>query len=120
MLRLSSRIEKAFLSRLPEDSPPLHLYMTAPAGKGSLPTQLGGSTERGDPGLGAPEYQRVDVVRAFVGVDRLEVHHVADYVELVGDAVAAVHVAARTRDLERLAARIALQQGHHLGCGAPL
>ena len=52
-----------------------------------------GSTKRRNTGLRAAENQRVDVVRAFVRVDRLEVHHVADHVEFVGDAVAAVHVA---------------------------
>jgi len=29
--------------------------------------------------------QRVDIVRAFVGVDRLEVHRVAHHVHLAGD-----------------------------------
>jgi hypothetical protein len=57
----------------------------------------------------------VDVVRALVGVDRLEVHHVADDVVLVGDAVAAVHVAGDARDVERLAAVVALDQRDHLG-----
>src|SRR5881396_2119288 len=46
-----------------------------------------------DAGLRAAEDQGVDVVRAFVGVDHLEVDEVADDAELVGDAVAAEHVA---------------------------
>src|SRR5512140_1699649 len=45
--------------------------------------------ERLDAGLGAAEDQGVHVVGAFVRVHRLEVHHVPDDVELVGDAVAA-------------------------------
>ena len=56
-----------------------------------------------DAGLGAAQDQGVDVVGALVGVDRLEVHDVADDVVLVGDAVAAVHVARHPRDVERLA-----------------
>jgi hypothetical protein len=55
--------------------------------------------EGGDPGLGAAEDQGVDVVGAFVGIDRFEVHHVADHVVLVGDAVAAVHVAGGPGDV---------------------
>ena len=42
------------------------------------------------------------VVRPLVRVDRLEVHRVPDHVVLVRDAVAAEHVAARARNLERL------------------
>src|SRR6266850_1237653 len=61
-----------------------------------------------DAGLRAAEDQRVDVVRAFVGIDHLEVDDMADDAELVGDAVAAQHVAREARDLQRLAARIAL------------
>src|SRR5258707_15702894 len=59
-------------------------------------------------GDGAPQDQRVDVVRAFVGIDDLEVDEVADDAELVGDAVAAEHVARHARDVERLAAGISL------------
>src|SRR5690606_10074078 len=66
------------------------------------------SRERLNPGLGAAEDQGVDVVGALVRVDRLEVHDVADHVVLVGDAVAAVHVARGARDVERLAAAVAL------------
>src|SRR5207248_4268102 len=61
-----------------------------------------------DPGDRTPEDQRVDVVRAFVGVDHLEVDDVADHAELVRDAVAAEHVARGARDVERLAAGVAL------------
>src|SRR5208283_4758375 len=67
--------------------------------------QLAG--EGGDAGLGAPQDQGVDVVGAFVSVDRLQVHHVADHVVLVGDAVAAMHVAGGAGDVERLAAIVA-------------
>ncbi len=68
--------------------------------------------KRLDAGLRAAEDQRVDVVRALVGVDGLEIAEHAHHVELVGDAVAAVHVARQPRDLERLAAIVALQQRH--------
>src|SRR5581483_6752708 len=51
------------------------------------------AAERLDPGLRAAEDESVDVVRALVGVDDLEVEHVAHDAELVGDAVAPEHVA---------------------------
>src|SRR5689334_176215 len=75
--------------------------------------------EGGNAGLGATQYQGVDVVGAFIGVDRFQVHHVADHVVLVGDAVAAVHVAGGAGNVERLAAIVALQDRDHLGRVAP-
>src|ERR1700688_4924357 len=57
------------------------------------------SEERLDAGLRPPQDQRVDVVRALVGVDRLEVRQDAHHVEFVGDAVAAVHIACRAGDV---------------------
>src|SRR4051812_14275568 len=54
----------------------------------------------------ATEDQRVDVVRALVGVHHFEVDDVPDHTELVGYAVAAEHVARDARDVERLAAGI--------------
>jgi hypothetical protein len=68
-----------------------------------------------DPGDRPPKDQRVDVVRAFIGVDRLEVGGVAHHVELGRDAVAAVHVARGAGDLQRLAAIVALDQADRLG-----
>src|SRR5262249_7355090 len=70
--------------------------------------------ESGDPSLRAPQNQGVDVVGAFIGVDRLEVHYMADHVICVGDAVAAVYVARGAGDVERLAAIVALQDRDHL------
>src|SRR5262245_10600424 len=72
-------------------------------GKGLCARGGRGSRKRRDPGLRPPEDQCVDVVRAFIGVDRLEIHHVADHMELVGNAVTAMHVAGGTRDVERFA-----------------
>src|ERR1700720_4653614 len=66
------------------------------------------SREGGDPGLRTPQDQGMDVVSALIGVDCLEVHHVADHVVLVGDAVAAMHVAGSAGDVERLATIVAL------------
>ena len=51
----------------------------------------------------------MDIVRALVGVHGLQVHHVANDVVVVHDAVAAVNVPREARDLERLAARVALE-----------
>jgi hypothetical protein len=48
----------------------------------------------------APEDWGMEVVGAFIGVDRLEVHHVADQVILVGDAIAEMHVAGSAGDVE--------------------
>ena len=53
-------------------------------------------------------------MRALVGVDGLQVHDVPDDVVLVLDAVAAEHVAAGARNVQRFAARVALQQRDHL------
>ena len=63
---------------------------------------------------GTAEDEGVDVVGAFVGIDRLQVHDVADDVVLVRDAVASQHVTALARNVQRLAARVALQQRNHL------
>src|SRR5213079_1257927 len=68
-----------------------------------------------NPGLRPPQYQGVDIVRALVGVDHLEVDHVAHDAELVRDAVAAQHVAREARDLQRLAAGVALHDRGDLG-----
>jgi hypothetical protein len=62
------------------------------------------SEERLNARLGPPEDQRVNVVRAFIGIDDLEVDEMPGDTELVGDAVAAEHVARETGDIERLAA----------------
>ena len=53
----------------------------------------GRSEERLQAGLRAPQNQCVHIVRALVGIDRLQVHHVPDDVILLRDAVAAMHVA---------------------------
>ena len=71
--------------------------------------------EGGKSGDRAAHDQRVDVVRALVGVDRLEVGGVAHDLELGADAVAPMHVAGDARDVERLAAIVALDQADRLG-----
>src|SRR6476659_5948447 len=53
--------------------------------------------------------ERVDVVRALVGVDRLEVEHVADHGVLRRDAVAPVHLAGQPGALERHAHVVAFR-----------
>src|SRR6266481_1166879 len=79
-----------------------------------LRSPIDASPERRDAGLRPPEDEGMNVVRAFIGVDRLEIHHVADDVILVRDAIAAVHVPGDPGDVERLAAIVALQQRDHL------
>jgi hypothetical protein len=49
--------------------------------------------KRRNPRLFPSEDQRMNVMCTFVGVHDFQVHHVADYAELIGDAVAAQHVA---------------------------
>ena len=66
--------------------------------------------KRLDAGLRAPQDQRMDIVCALVGIDRFQVHYMANDVILVGDAVAAVHIARHAGDLECLAAGIAFDQ----------
>src|SRR6185437_7759758 len=81
-------------------------------------TANGSSSESGDAGLRAAEDQRVDVVRALVGIHGFEVQHVPDHVELVDDAIPAVHVSRDARDIERLAATVALHDRRDFGRGA--
>ncbi|NRP42849.1 hypothetical protein XMM3392_003260 [Aliiroseovarius sp. xm-m-339-2] len=57
------------------------------------------------------------VMGAFIGVHRLKVHHVTDHVEVLADAVAAMHVTGQTRNIQRLATIVALDQRHHLRRG---
>src|SRR3954452_11304063 len=78
------------------------------------------SAESRNAGLGAAEDQRVDVVRALVSVDGLQIDQMADDVELVVDAVAAVHVAGEAGDIERLAAIVALEHRDRFGWAAIL
>src|SRR6056297_1599154 len=47
-------------------------------------------------------------------VIRLKVHHVTDHLVFLGNPVAAMHVARRPRDIQRLAAIVALDQADHL------
>src|SRR5262245_41689184 len=72
-------------------------------------------TEGRNPRLRSAEDQRVDVVRAFVGVHYLEIHHVANHAELVGYPVASHHVARHPRDVKGFAAGIALEDGRDFG-----
>src|SRR5262245_13099398 len=67
---------------------------------------VSGLAERLNTRLRAAEDESVDVVRALVGVDHLEVDDVADDAELIRNSVAAEHVARGARDVERLAAGI--------------
>ncbi|MEA3122585.1 MAG: hypothetical protein QOH33_2170 [Paraburkholderia sp.] len=62
------------------------------------------SEERLNARLSAPKDQRVNVMCALVSIDDLEVDEVPGDTELVGDAIAAEHVARETCDIERLAA----------------
>src|SRR5829696_5981773 len=71
-----------------------------------------------DAGDRASEDEGVDVVRAFVGVHYFEVDDMADDAELVRDAVAAEHVASHARNVERLAARVALHDRRDLDRGS--
>src|SRR5271166_903071 len=71
------------------------------------------SKERLQARLRASQDQRVNVVRALVGVHGLEVREVAHDLVFDLDAVAAVHVARGSRDVERLSAVVALDHRDH-------
>src|ERR1019366_6033720 len=60
----------------------------------------------------APQYQRMDIMRALIGIDHFQIHHVPDYAEFVGDAIPAKHIARHACHVERLATGIAF---HHRG-----
>src|SRR4030095_10167269 len=66
-------------------------------------------------GDGPAEDQRMDVMRALIGVDGFEVGGVTHHVELSGYAIAAVHVSGDAGDVERLAAIVTLDQADCLG-----
>ncbi len=53
-------------------------------------------------------------MRALVGVDSLQIDHVADDLEFFRDAVATMHVTRNAGDIKRLPAVIALDQRDHL------
>src|SRR5882724_8709460 len=65
--------------------------------------------KRIDAGDGAAEYQRMNVMRAFIGVDDFQIDQVSCDCIFVADAVAAQHIARLSRNFQCLAARIALQ-----------
>ena len=50
--------------------------------------------------LRTPQNQRVNVVRAFVGVDHFQVHQVPGHAIFIADAVAAHHVARQAGNVE--------------------
>ena len=63
-------------------------------------------------GLGASQYQRMDIVGPFVGIHCFQVHHMADDVKLIRDAIAAVHVPRCTSDVECFSAIVTLHHGN--------
>ena len=54
-------------------------------------------------------------MRTFVGIHDLKIHHVTHDGVVVGDAVASQHVAGGTRDIQCLAAGIALDETDEVG-----
>ena len=54
-------------------------------------------------------------MRSFIGVDRLQIQHMPDDVILICHAIAAMHVASDPRNIQRLAAIIALHHRDGLG-----
>ena len=64
-------------------------------------------------GLRAPEDRRMHVMRAFIGVDRLEVLRVTHHMIAAGDAIGAVDVAGEPRNVEGLARIVAFDDGDH-------
>lgn len=68
------------------------------------------SGESLDARLGTAQYQRVNIVRALVGVHCFEIHHMADDMVFVRDTIAAVDVACGPGDVQRLSTIVALEQ----------
>ncbi len=64
-------------------------------------------------GLGTPKDQRMNVMCALVGIDRLQVDHMTDDVEFQADTVSAMHIAGVTRNLQRLATVVAFDNRNH-------
>src|SRR5579859_558663 len=54
-----------------------------------------------DAGYVLTQDQRVNIVRALVGLHRLQVHHVAHHRIIVGDAVGAQDIASHARAFQR-------------------
>src|SRR3546814_228318 len=80
-----------------------------------MPSSGFGSGKGADAGDGTAENQRMDVVRALIGVHRLEVHRMADHMIIGRNPVAAVHIARDAGDIERLAAIVSLQKADRIG-----
>src|SRR5215470_10590069 len=66
-------------------------------------------------GEAAPQDQGVDLVRALIGVDRLQVQHVADDRELERNAAGAMDGTRHTGDVERLGYAVFLGHAHLIG-----
>ena len=64
---------------------------------------------------GAAKDQRMDVMRAFIGVDRFQILGVAHDVIFLGNPIAAMHVAGLTGNVEGLAAIVAFDNRNHFG-----
>src|SRR5664280_148570 len=62
----------------------------------------------------------MDVVRSLKRVYGFHVQHMPDDMITIGNAVSAVNVTGRPRNIERLAGAIPLEQGNHLRAGAPV
>src|SRR5260370_2478300 len=69
------------------------------------------ASKRADPSNVFAQNQRVNIVCAFVSLDRFQVHHVAHDGIIVGDAVAAENIAGHTRALQRHPHIVALDHG---------
>ncbi len=54
------------------------------------------------------------VMRAFVGVYRFQVYHMAHHLIFIRNAIAAVHITGMARDFERLADIVALHDRNHI------
>src|SRR3546814_5525105 len=61
-----------------------------------------------------PDNQSMDVVGAFIGVDRLKILGVPHHIVLGRDTVTAQHVPGDARDVQRLAAVVALYERDRL------
>lgn len=70
------------------------------------------------PRLGASQYQGMNIMRPFIGVDGLQIDHVANDMVFIRNTIAAEHIACCTCYVECFAAVIALKHGNSFGRGA--
>ena len=58
--------------------------------------------------------ERVHIVRAFIGVDGFQIHHVPHDLIFIADAITAVHISGMARNIKRFSDIVTLDERDHL------